>query len=146
MLLITLAILAAALPFLFLGMATAQQPTNKPDRIHSKKVQGEIRPYRVVTFGDDDQHVKQAEADDAPLGVVIHGQIYDETLALPEGRMVDFATSGSPAVEYGGTVALGQTLRVDSQGRAVATGTGPILGIALWPGVAGDIGSVLIDR
>lgn len=126
-------------------MAT-QQLTNIPKDIKSKRAGGVISAYRIIKFGDDDETVVQADAvDDAFVGITIPGSGSDVSGMVEEGDMIDFATSGIPAVEYGGVVTRGDNLTTDSQGRAITAGaTDNVIGVAFNSGVSGDIGSCRI--
>lgn len=109
---------------------------------------GAISPYRIVKFGSDDDTVLQAAAEtDLLLGVA----------DLPEGGdaasgdSVDLILSGLADVEYGGTVARGNLLTSDSDGKAIAVTTamllaGPVktIGRAYVSAVSGDIGPMMV--
>lgn len=126
-------------------MAT-QQLTNIPKDIKSKKAGGVVNAYRILKFGADDEHVVHASAaSDKLIGISIPGSGSDTSGMADEEDMVDFATSGIPAVEYGDTVARGDELTSDADGRAVvAAGGNFVIGIAYNSGVRGDIGSCKI--
>lgn len=126
----------------------AQQGANRPGHIISKKAGGVISAYRILKFGSDDEHVIQATAaDDVLIGVSIPGSGSDPSGMVDEDEILDMATAGTPAVEYGDTVTRGEKLTSDAQGRAVpAAGGNNVIGTAMNSGVANDIGSVQIDR
>lgn len=123
-----------------------------------------INPYRIVRFGTNDNAVLQAAAaTDSILGVakVPQGQYSRaiQTGALPpalpvvtiaSGFQVDVVLGGIAEVEYGGTVARGDLLTTDANGKAIkavpaAGSNNRTLGLATISGVAGDIGCVLIS-
>lgn len=101
-----------------------------------------IAAYRIVKFGADDDHViAAAAAADKSLGVV------DLLGAKAAEVSCDIVLTGIAEVEYGGPVTRGDDLTADAQGRAVVAAAGNrVIGKAMATGVAGDIGSVLIDR
>lgn len=70
-------------------------------------------------------------------------------LNVPAGATVDVVRAGLVPVVYGGNVRAGYLLTCDAQGRAIeadlVAGTGFIVGTAEVPGVAGDIGAVLLN-
>lgn len=104
-----------------------------------------IAAYRIVKFGAADGGVLQAAAaTDKLIGVT------DRMPAAAAGDRIDVIRTGIAEVEYGGAVAAGELLTADASGRAIvataAAGANVrVIGIAEVAGVAGDIGSMLID-
>lgn len=99
-------------------------------------VEGDLAPYRIVTFADTAWFVAQA----SDPGETLIGTT-DELGRQSNGR-ADIAMSAQPEVEAGGAVAFGDALTSDAQGRAVkATATGQhIIGFALKATqAAGDV-------
>lgn len=103
-----------------------------------------IAARRIVKFGASDTAVLQAAAaTDFIIGV--------SDLGAASGEYCDVIVDGIALVEYGGNVTRGALLTADSNGKAVtaapaATATNRIIGVAMKSGVAGDIGSVLIEQ
>ena len=88
----------------------------------------------------DDLVIQAAAAADKLLGVV------DIAQAGADGERVDVVLVGVAEVEYGGTVARGDLLTSDADGKAVVGAAGNrIIGEAMVSGVDGDIGSVNIS-
>ncbi|MFW6344781.1 MAG: hypothetical protein ACOC0M_00395 [Halomonas sp.] len=107
---------------------------------------GAIAPYRLVKVGSNNRAVVQASAD-ADLFVGVS----DSIGADAEGDPIDVIRSGIAEIEYGGSVTRGQPLTADADGKAVAAApdagaNAEIIGWAEVSGVAGDIGSVFIER
>lgn len=103
---------------------------------------GAVEPFRLVKFGATDTEAAQATDGSAALiGVT------DSLGADAAGDPMDVVLGGAAEVEYGGTVARGERLTGDADGRAVAAGANThVIGIAMMSGEAGDHGAVLIDR
>lgn len=105
---------------------------------------GTINEYRLVKFGTTDKTVLQASTGTDKLAGVV---------CLPKGTTaatadpVDVIKSGIADVIYGGTVAVGDYLTSDAQGRAVvATAGDNVIGTAELSGVLGDLGAVHIQK
>lgn len=100
---------------------------------------GAIGQYLVGKFGSADGTVAQASAaTDLSIGVCC------QPGGAADGERVDIVRSGMAEVQYGGTVARGKKLTVNSAGKVVeaAPSTGSnvqIIGIAEVSGVANDI-------
>lgn len=105
---------------------------------------GTINQYRIVKFGASDKEALQAsDATDKFAGVV--GLPTGTTAAL--GQSVDVIKSGVADVDYGGTIARGDYLTSDADGKAiVATSGDNIIGTAEKSGVSGDLGAVHIQK
>lgn len=101
---------------------------------------GAIAANRIVKHGAGDTlMVQAAAATDKSVGVA------DADTA--SGARVDVVMSGTADVQYGGTVARGDLLTADANGKAVVASTGNrVIGVALVSGVAGDIGEVLLAQ
>ena len=68
-------------------------------------------------------------------------------IAAASGETVDVVRTGVTPVLYGGAVTRGDALTADATGKAVkAAATNQVIGYAEVSGVAGDIGSLLIQR
>ena len=97
--------------------------------------EGDISPYRICAHGTADYSARQASAaTDALVGTT------DELGTQANGR-VDVCMGGLPEVEAGGTLAAGDPLTSDAEGKAVkATAAGNrIIGFAMTGASAGDI-------
>ncbi|MDH5298672.1 MAG: DUF2190 family protein [Desulfobulbaceae bacterium] len=114
----------------------------KPTLTENFDAEAAVNPFRLVKPGTaDGQVVHGAAATDAVFGVS------DSLGAAAAGDRVDIHTAGVADVEYGGTVAAGDPLTADANGKAVkaapAAGVNNrIAGFARVAGVAGDIGAV----
>ena len=105
---------------------------------------GTINEYRIVKFGTADRAALQASAStDKFIGVA----------GLPKGATassgdsIDVIKSGIADVIYGDTVAVGDYLTSDAQGRAVVATVGDnVIGTAELSGVSGDLGAVHIQK
>ena len=107
-----------------------------PGLIKTMDAAGAIKPFRIVAHGTKDFEVKQAGDKTQPLlGTA------DEVGSTPSGE-VDVVLSDMPDVEYGGTVAAGDPLTTDADGRAIkATVSGSrLIGFAHISASADDIG------
>lgn len=104
---------------------------------------GSIAPHTIIKFGTHDRDALAASAaTDKFAGVA----------GLPVGvsaaanEPIDVIKSGVADVIYGGTVAVGDMLTTDAQGRAIVASAGNnIIGQAQVSGVVGDLGAVLIQ-
>lgn len=97
--------------------------------------EGEIAPYRICAHGTNDYAAKQAAAaTDALMGTA------DELGKQANGR-VDVCMGWMPEVEAGGTLAAGDPITSDANGKAVkaTTGGSRIIGFAMSSASAGDI-------
>ena len=116
-----------------------------PTLIKNYTAEGAIAAYRIVKFGAADGGVVQAAAStDLIIGV-------NEALPVAAGERVDVIRSGIADVEFGGTVARGQPVAADANGKAVvaapaANVNAHIIGFAEVSAVAGDIAPVLLAR
>jgi len=102
---------------------------------------GAITGQRIVAWTSGGKATQAAAAGDPLIGIT--------ELGASDGETVDVVVEGVPAVEFGGTIAYGDPLTADSQGRAVkaapASGvTARVLGYAWLDAVAGDVGEVKI--
>lgn len=105
---------------------------------------GTINEYRIAKFGSSDSVVLQADASTNKFAGVF---------CLPKGATaatadpVDVIKSGIADVIYGGTVAVGDYLTADANGKAiVATAGDNVIGTAELSGVLGDLGAVHIQK
>ncbi|EIJ33326.1 capsid cement protein [Thiothrix nivea] len=112
-------------------------------------VRGLVKNFVAGAAVTANRIVKHGAADDA----VIHGAAAtDKLLGVADadaasGARVDVVLSGVADVAYGGTVARGDLLTADANGKAVVASTGNrVVGVALVAGVAGDIGEVLLAQ
>ena len=97
--------------------------------------EGDIAPYRICAHGTNDYAAKQATAaTDALMGTT------DELGKQANGR-VDVCMGWMPEVEAGGTLAAGDPITSDMNGKAVkaTTGGSRIIGFAMSSASAGDI-------
>jgi len=101
-----------------------------------------VAAYRIVKHGASDSAIIQgAAATDKLIGI-------GPEIATASGEPCDVHTVGAAEVEYGGTVARGDMLTSDANGKAIATTTAAnrVIGTALVSGSSADIGSCMIDR
>lgn len=97
--------------------------------------EGDISPYRICAYGTADYAAKQATAaTDALMGT-------SDDLGAQANDRVDVCMGGLPEVEAGGTLAAGDPITSDSEGKAVkATAAGNrIIGFAMTSASSGDI-------
>lgn len=92
-----------------------------------------VSRYRIVKPGSSGGVITAAAATDKLLGT-------SDEISTAIGDVVDVAVSPYPWVTLGGTVAAGDWLTSDSQGRAIATTTtgNQVIGRAAKAGVVGD--------
>lgn len=103
---------------------------------------GTIEPYRIVKPGTLDGEVAQAAAaSDKAIGV-------SGPLGVTDGKRIDCHHGGVVPVEYGGTIAAGDLIAHDADGRAVVAGTAGAgarpIGIAFVAGAVDEIGEALL--
>lgn len=103
-----------------------------------------VLPYRIVKFGAADLNVIQSAASTDKL-IGISGRLG----ASVSGDRCDVTRAGLEEVQYGGTVAAGDPLTSDANGKAITAAPGAgvnayIIGFAEVAGVADDIGKVFI--
>ncbi len=102
-----------------------------------------VKKHRIVQFGSADGQVIYADSATAKsIGVSME-------LDADAGDRVDVTRTGMPEVEYGGTIAAGDLLTSDAEGRAVVAAPGAganarVIGIAEHAGVLGDIGCMAL--
>jgi hypothetical protein len=100
---------------------------------------GAILPYRIITAGVADDAVAQSTAGSEKL-VAVSGQ-----LGCATTERLDVYYQGCVPVEYGGTIANGDPITADADGRAVKAGPDDtVIGHAMEAGAADEIGSVLL--
>ena len=99
----------------------------------------DVLPFRIVKFDTNGNVVQTAADTDQGIGAA-------QRVGANSGERIDIARIGIAEVEFGGTVAAGDTLTSDADGKAVATTTADkkVVGVAEIAGEAGDIGSMLI--
>lgn len=114
-----------------------------PSLIKQGVAETAIAPYRITKPGTSDgAYLQAAAADDFLNGVC-------ESVGPAAGERLDVVKSGIADVEFGGTVARGEPVTADANGKAVkaapAVGSNVrIIGFAEVSAVAGDIAQVLI--
>ncbi|WP_027190065.1 DUF2190 family protein [Fundidesulfovibrio putealis] len=107
--------------------------------------EGTIAPCRIVKHGTaDGAAALAAAATDAIMGVS------DTQITRDAGQRLDAVKSGIAAVELGGTVARGEPITSDANGKGVkaapaAGANARIVGFAEVSGVSGDIIDVAIS-
>jgi len=114
---------------------------NVPGLTLAYKATAAIAARTIVKHGAaDGSAVAAAAATDALLGV-------SADIDAAGGESVDVIRSGVTPVRYGGAVARGDALTANASGAAVKAVAGnQVIGYAEVSGVAGDIGSLLIQR
>jgi len=111
-----------------------------PAFIRSYEASAIIAACRFVAFSDaaNSQKIAQgAAATDALIGV-------SDRMGGDVGQMVDVHRSGLASITLGGTVAAGDPLTSDANGKAIkcTAGAGSVKRVIAWadqPGVAGDV-------
>lgn len=104
---------------------------------------GTVNECRIVKWGASDREAIQATAASEKFAGV--AGLPKGTTAVA-GDSMDVIKSGVADVTYGGTVAAGDFLTADAQGRAVVAAVGDfIIGVAQVSGVVGDLGGVQIQ-
>ena len=107
------------------------------------RADGAVTEYRIVKPGTNEDDVAMATGvSENFIGVAQHTVADNERVRVME--------IGISKVEYGGTVAYGDPLTSDANGRAVvaapaAGANNSIIGYARAAGVLGDIGRVLLS-
>ncbi|UYZ84290.1 DUF2190 family protein [Entomomonas sp. E2T0] len=92
----------------------------------------------VATTGNDGEAKQATAATDYLLGT-------SSEIGVTQGRHVSVIRSGLSNVVYGGTIAIGDPVTSDAQGRAIkATAGDKTIGFAEVAGVEGDIGSIYV--
>ncbi len=122
------------------------------DLILSKTYSAEagITQYRIAKFGAADGGILQASAStDKLIGIAKGMGMASREAAFVATDRVDVTRSGIEEVEYGGTVAAGDLLTSDANGRAITAAPGAgvnafVIGQAEVAGVVGDIGRCLV--
>lgn len=111
-----------------------------PTFIRAYEASAAVAGFRIAAFTTPASAttVSQATGGTVPLLGVFDRQ------GAPVGGMADVHRSGLVSVELGGTVAAGDPLTADAQGRAIKAVPGAganlnIIGFADQPGVSGDI-------
>lgn len=92
----------------------------------------------VASTGADGEAKQAAAATDYLLGT-------STEIGVSKDRHVSVIRSGLSNVTYGGTIAIGDPITSDAQGRAIKAATGDkTIGYAEVAGVEGDIGSIYV--
>lgn len=114
---------------------------NVPGLTLAYKATAAIAARTIVKYGAaDGSAVPAAAAADALLGV-------STDIPSAVGETVDVVRSGVTPVLYGGPVARGDALTANAAGAAVKAAAGnQVIGYAEVSGVAGDIGSLHVQR
>jgi len=110
----------------------------------SHQAEGTINPFRIVRFGAADYGVLQASGP-TDLSIGVSTEVDSTT-----GERTDVIHSGIADLRLGGTVARGQLITSDAQGRGVAAAPAAgannrYIAVALISGVADDIIPVLLS-
>lgn len=105
---------------------------------------GTINEYAIVKFGANDREALQAgAATDKFAGVAC----LPKGATASTGDSVDVIKIGIAHVVYGGTVARGDYLTADANGKAIVAVAGNnVIGTAEKSGVSGDLGAVHIQK
>lgn len=111
-----------------------------PTFIRSYEASADVAGYLVVAFSDAANSSKVAAASTA-TGPILGTS---DPMGASAGDMLDVHSGGVSPVTLGGTVAAGDPLTADANGKAVkavasAGNTVRVFGYATQPGVAGDI-------
>lgn len=99
-----------------------------------------IEPYTIVKPSAESNNVTTATAaTDNITGVAC-------SINVNKGDVVDIVQGGYAEVRFGGTVAAGDKITSDTQGRAVkATAGNRILGISSFAAVENDINEIVVS-
>ena len=111
------------------------------NKLKSYVAAGAIQPRRFVKFGASDGQVTTATAADGGVVIGISDVVGANDTARCDVFVADYAD-----VEFGGAVTRGTPVTSDATGRAVAAAGGAFCGVAMVSAVAGDIGSVKLER
>lgn len=112
--------------------------------VYSYVATANLPKYRLVAAGATDRVAVLATSPTSslPLGVTTD---VDTDYAAGENR-VDVVRGGVAPVTYGATIAFGQAVTTNSEGKAVPAAQGQqIYGFAEEAGGAGDIGSIFVQ-
>lgn len=111
----------------------------KPMLISNYRAQGALEAHRIAAAGSDEQTVTQAvNGTNALLGVTTE-------VGADNGSRIDVIHSGIADVDFGASVAYGEALTSDADGKAVPASSGDrLIGIAMCGGLKNDRGAVLI--
>lgn len=118
-------------------------PITHPGTATPYTADADLPPYLIAKRGSITGNCAiAAAATDSLLGVT-------ERVAVPAGQVASICRSGFPPVTYGGTVAAGDYLTSDANGKAIkavpASGaTMQVIGQAEEPGALNDIHPVAI--
>ena len=93
---------------------------------------------KQYTFGTCDADGKLVTP---AAGVLACGVVQTPGIA---GEPCNVMTSGVSFIIFGGTVAAGDAVGTDANGKAVKASTGTAMGVCLVGGAAGEIGSILL--
>ena len=118
-----------------------------PTLIQSFPASADILARRIVKFSDAANNTKVATASaatDPLIGIT-------DAMGAKSGGMADLIMAGPADVQLGGTVAAGDKLTADADGKAIkcigaANTRKEYVGTAQAPGVAGDIVPCLVER
>ncbi len=115
----------------------------QPGLVKSCRTDAAVEPYTIIAFAGPRNAVRQASAATDPLAGIADSQGGDA------GGLVDVQLSLVAEVRAGGTIAAGDRLTSDADGRAVkavkqAGQTVAVIAIAQVPAVAGDVFDALI--
>jgi hypothetical protein len=126
--------------------------TNIGDKYIAKRAKTAIKPSTIVAYDATEFHVKAAGAGETRLFGISHrdaiypGPAPSAQDGTQEGMMIDVATEGIVQCIFGaGTVAYGDPVKPDAQGRAVkANANDTAIGICDSPALEGYYGRVRI--
>lgn len=111
---------------------------SRPIQIITRDAETACAQYLIAAQGSAQGKIVLANGTNTPIG----GIVQPGNVAL--GERVDVMELGIAEIRLGGTVAAGDTLVSDDEGRAITGTTGKAIGIALDAGVEGDIIDVRI--
>lgn len=132
-------------------MHTNTQPIRKAQERITYIFDADTPAYRIVTPGavaGVNPSVKLATGATVPLiGVVDPDQSAKVAVAVEAGKEGDVIYNGIAAVELGGTVAFGDQVTSDANGKGVvAADTNTSVGMAMQAGVSGDLIGVMLRQ
>lgn len=111
----------------------------KPGFTKGYTAEGDVKPYRLVSYGTNDGQAKQAVDTTRLMGA-------SGILGGKDGAKFDVIRTGITPVEFGGDVAAGDKLTANAEGRAVVAQAGEeYIAVAEESGDAGTFGNCWLE-